>query len=95
MNIAFTKDADFSGMVDPTKFFPPYISEVIHKSYVDMNEEGTEVASVTMVVMAPTGSPRPVEIPAFRTDHPFLFIIQDSQTKSILFIRRVINPQKG
>jgi len=68
-----------------------YISAVIHKAYVDVNEEGTEAAAATGVLMAPRRVPEP---PTFRADHPFLFLIQDNHTGSILFIGRVIDPTK-
>jgi serpin B len=66
------------------------ISEVIHKAYVNVNEEGTEAAAATAVVitMAPTAT-RPI---FFRADHPFMFLIRDNRSGSILFIGRVTNP---
>ncbi|MDD1689755.1 MAG: serpin family protein [Methanoregula sp.] len=83
-------DADFSGM-DGTRYLS--IQEIIHQAYVDVNEEGTEAAAATAVVMwgkgaAPTGDP----IPVFRADHPFIFLIQDNTSGNILFIGRVENP---
>lgn len=90
MPTAFTPGAaDFSGM-DGTKNL--FISDVIHKAFIDVNEEGTEAAAATGVVMkasgvAPGGSP-----PVFRADHPFVFLIQDKETGTILFIGRVADP---
>jgi serpin B len=92
MPTAFTEGAaDFSGM-DGTKNL--YISDVIHKAFIDVNEEGTEAAAATAVVMdlamaAPGGNP---PVPEFRADHPFVFLIQDKETGTILFIGRVVNP---
>jgi len=87
---AFTPDvADFSGMNGKTDLF---ISAVIHKAYVDVNEEGTEAAAATGVTMRLT-SVGPSQIPVFRADHPFLFLIRDNKTDSILFIGRVMNPK--
>ena len=77
--------ADFSGMTGRRDLF---ISKVIHQAYVDVNEEGTEAAAATAVVLSK--GPRP---PAFVADHPFLFLIRDRQTGSILFIGRVANPK--
>lgn len=90
MPTAFTGDADFSGM-DGTKDLS--ISDVIHQAYVDVNEEGTEAAAATAVVMRLAGAPAsPDPIPVFRADHPFIFLIQDDETGSILFMGRVANP---
>ncbi len=83
-------DADFSGM-DGTKDL--YISEVIHQAFVEVSEEGTEAAAATAVIMdtAAPGQKTP-EIPVFRADHPFMFLIQEKDTGNILFLGRVINP---
>ncbi|MFB0525037.1 MAG: serpin family protein, partial [Phycisphaerae bacterium] len=81
--------ADFSGMNGKRDLF---ISAVIHKAYVDVNEEGTEAAAATAVTMKLT-SVGPSQIPIFRADHPFLFLIRDNQSGSILFIGRVTNPK--
>jgi serpin B len=84
---AFSSKADFSGMTGKRDLF---ISAVVHKAYVDVNEEGTEAAAATGVVMKLTsvGEPPPV----FKADHPFIFLIRDSQTGSILFMGRLANP---
>jgi serpin B len=84
------RKADFSGM-DGTHDL--YISKVVHKAYVDVDEEGTEAAAATGVVMTralaiPTEQP----IPVFRADHPFLFLIRDNETGSVLFLGRVVDP---
>lgn len=88
MTDAFTDGvADFSGM-DGTKNL--FISAVIHKAFVDVNEEGTEAAAATAVVVGVTSV---VEPPVFRADHPFLFLIRDTVSGSILFLGRVVNPR--
>ena len=72
------------------------ISEVYHQTFVALDEEGTEAAAVTAVTVMPTcmpGSP-PEPNPVFRADHPFLFLIRDNQTGSILFLGRVVDPGK-
>jgi len=89
MKDAFSSKADFSGINGKKDLF---ISAVIHKAYVEVNEEGTEAAAATGVVMKLT-SVGPVSIPVFRADHPFLFLIRDNQTGGILFIGRVANPK--
>jgi serpin B len=90
MPTAFTGNADFSGM-DGTKDL--LISDVIHQAFVDVNEEGTEAAAATAVVMKLAAAPaNPEPVPVFRADHPFIFLIQDDETGAILFIGRVVNP---
>ena len=84
---AFSKQADFSGM-DGTKDL--FISKVIHQAFVEVNEEGTEAAAATAVVME-LESIGP-SIAVFRADHPFIFLIQDNQSGNILFLGRVVNP---
>ncbi|MBD3189009.1 MAG: serpin family protein [Candidatus Heimdallarchaeota archaeon] len=88
---AFSEKADFSGMTDPTEFF---ISQVIHKAFVDVNEEGTEAAAVTAVAMVLASARLPPKIPVFRADHPFIFLIYDKPTGVILFMGRVMDPQE-
>jgi len=85
---AFGNAADFSGM-DGTKSL--YISAIIHQASVDVNEEGTEAAAATAVVMKLKALPLPP--PVFRADHPFVFLIRENQTGSILFIGRMANPK--
>ncbi len=86
---AFTRDADFSGMTGRRDLF---LSAVIHQAYVDVNEEGTEAAAATGAVMKIL-SAQPERIPIFRADHPFLFLIRDKTSDSILFLGRLMNPQ--
>jgi len=78
--------ADFSGMNGGTE--PLSISKVIHKAFVDVNEEGTEAAAATAVVVH--GG---MGAPTFRADRPFLFLIRDNKSGSILFMGRVVNPK--
>ncbi len=84
---AFSSKADFSGMTGNRDLF---ISAVVHKAYVDVNEEGTEAAAATGVVMKLTSVAPPP--PVFRADHPFVFLIRDNHTGSILFMGRLANP---
>jgi serpin B len=90
MPTAFSElDADFTGM-SPTDEL--YISEVIHQTFVEVAEYGTEAAAATAVVMKAT-SARPSEEPKFFTaDHPFIFIIQQKSTGNILFMGRMSDP---
>ena len=75
-----------------------FISAVRHKTFVEVNEKGTEAAAATSVAMAATKA-APFErpktrpfIPTFRADKPFLFAIYDSETNSVLFLGRVVKP---
>ena len=88
---AFDERADFSGM-DGRKWL--YISAVIHKAFVDVNERGTEAAAATAVVAKEKGIARHQRPPVFRADHPFLFVIRENRSGSILFLGRVANPQE-
>jgi serine protease inhibitor len=80
-------DADFSAM-DGTKSL--CIAAVLHKAFIAVNEEGTEAAAATAAVMADMGLSMPP--PIFRADHPFVFLIRENRTGSILFLGRVANP---
>jgi len=83
---AFGMGADFSGM-DGTKDL--FLSAVIHKAFVDVNEEGTEAAAATGAIMKLKAEMRPRN---FHADHPFLFVIRDCRTGAILFMGRVADP---
>lgn len=89
MPIAFTNTADFSGM-DGTRNL--YVSDVIHKAFVNVDEKGTEAAAATAVVMKVSAILHEKPVPVFRADHPFLFLIQDNDTGAILFAGRITNP---
>lgn len=80
--------ADFSGMDGRPGWL--YIGAVIHKAFVDVNEEGTEAAAATAVVIRTLAIAEPP--PVFRADHPFIFLIQENKTESILFMGRVTDP---
>jgi serpin B len=85
MGRVFTPEADFSGMTGGKGLF---ISLVIHKARVEVNEKGTEAAAATGVVM--TKGIRVSSI--FAADHPFVFLIRDQATGGILFMGRVVDP---
>ena len=84
MPIAFTGDADFSGMTGNRELS---ISDVVHKAFVAVDEAGTEAAAATAVIMKLTAAPEQVTI-----DRPFIFLIRDIDTGAILFVGRVLNP---
>jgi serpin B len=88
MPLAFSREADFSGMNGGKE--PLYISDAFHQAFVKVDEEGTEAAAATGVGMA-AASVRVA--PAFTADHPFVFVIRQNLTGSILFMGRVVSPQ--
>ncbi|MBN2150877.1 MAG: serpin family protein [Candidatus Lokiarchaeota archaeon] len=89
---AFVKGkADFSGLTGSPG---AYVSEVLHKAFVEVDEEGTKAAAVTAVMLAPGCAPgaRPPPNPVFRADHPFIFCIKDTRSGTMLFMGRVMEP---
>ena len=88
MPTAFSGDADLSGMDGTDNLL---VSDVVHKAFVDVNEEGTEAAAATGVVVN-IKSARPDTVPVFRADHPFVFLITEKESGTILFAGRVANP---
>ena len=94
MPLAFERaGSDFSGMTGKRDL---WISAVIHKAFVDVNEEGTEAAAATGVIMRNAMARRAEpEVPiVFRADHPFVFVIRDNASGAILFMGRVSDPTK-
>jgi serpin B len=87
MGVAFTPDADLSGMDGKRDLL---IQDVIHKAFVSVDEAGTEAAAATAVIVGATAMPaQPVEV---KIDRPFIFLIRDIPTGSIIFVGRVLNP---
>ncbi|APR84611.1 Serine protease inhibitor (serpin family) [Minicystis rosea] len=85
---AFTTDADFSGISAQSKLT---IRHVVHQATVDVDESGTEAAAATAVIGGDTAyNPDP---PSIKLDHPFLVVIRDKPTGTILFLGRVADPQ--
>jgi serpin B len=89
MPLAFSRQADFSGMSTQERLF---FSTVTHKTIVDVNEKGTEAAAVT-AFPGFSAYERPEQPVEFRADHPFVFLIWDRRTKSILFLGRLVDPR--
>lgn len=84
---AFGALTDFSGMTDVEQLF---IANVIHKAFVAVDEEGTEAAAATAVVVGATSAPgEPVVV---TVDRPFVFVVRDIPTGTILFLGRVVDP---
>jgi serpin B len=82
------EDADFSEMASE----PLFVSQVKQKSFVEVNEEGTEAAAVTTVAMQTSAIMKPIKPFEMIVDRPFLFVIADDQTKSILFMGVIYDP---
>jgi serpin B len=91
MPAAFTENADFSGMTGNRELF---ISDVIHKAFVSVDEKGTEAAAASAVVFGETAAGSPADQPVKVTiDRPFIFLIRDINTRAILFVGRVLYPR--
>jgi serine protease inhibitor len=91
LKIAFENEADFSGMA----LSKETISEVLHQATMDIDEEGTTAAAVTVIVPAPGSasglSPEPIKM---IMDRPFVFMLRDKQTGAILFLSAILNPEQ-
>lgn len=88
MPIAFTEDADFSGMTPRGKEL--FIRDVVHEGFISVDEEGTEAAAATAVIMEAVSAP--LVRAELTVDRPFVFLIRDDQTGAILFMGRVVDP---
>ncbi len=82
--------ADFSGMTGNRELA---ISAVIHKAFVDVSEKGTEAAAATAVTMTRSAMVARPQFVTFRADHPFLFLIRDLRSGSVLFLGRLVEPK--
>ncbi|HBC86849.1 MAG TPA: serpin family protein [Lentisphaeria bacterium] len=90
MKDAFISEkADFTGM-ELSKFL--YISLILHKAFVSVDEEGTEAAAATVVFAEAISAAPPAKL--FRADHPFIFTIRENSTRTILFMGRVVDPSR-
>jgi serpin B len=88
MPIAFTPNADFSSLTDESIC----IDKVIHKSFIDVTESGTEAAAATAVVMRQSMVMSPKLLVTFNANHPFVFLVRDNATGCILFMGKIMNP---
>ncbi|XP_020666693.3 alpha-1-antiproteinase [Pogona vitticeps] len=83
----FTNNADLSGI---TREHNLMVSKALHQSFVNVHENGTEAAATTVVEIVPTSLP-----PEVRINHPFLLLIHEAETSSILFMGKVRNPKEN
>jgi serpin B len=95
----YNTDKDFSQADDLAAKMPQklYVSKVLHKAFMEVNEKGTEAAAATAVLMARPTEAVPQSVPftpTFRADRPFVFLIRDVRTGSILFVGRLMNPRQ-
>ena len=86
MGIAFTDFADFSNISDTGLL----ISLVLHQAFIETNEEGTEAAAATIVGISTSAAPADPSI--LNIDHPFIFLIRETTTNTILFMGKVVDP---
>ncbi len=84
MEKAFSQQADFSGINGTGGLF---IDDVIHQSFVEVDEKGTEAAAATVVIINESAAGN-----FFFANKPFVFVIRDNRTNSILFIGKMMNP---
>ncbi len=89
LGVAFTDAADFSNITRETDLF---ISRVIHQTYIDVNEEGTEAAAATIVELRETSVQMPLSI---KFNRPFIYIIKENSSGAIMFMGKVGKPQAG
>ena len=90
MPTAFSDKADFSGISAKHGLM---IAQAVHKAFVDVSERGTEAAAATAVTIKRSAIIRePSPPPVFRADHPFIFLIRDTRSGSILFLGRLAIP---
>ena len=82
----------FTGMNEAPEARTLALSAVAHKAFAEVNEEGTEAAAATAVAAVATAARLEPPIPTFRADRPFLFLIRDRQSDTILFLGRMVNP---
>ncbi len=95
MPMAFTRgQADFTALTDSPQAKELFLSAVIHKAFIDVNEKGTEAAAATAVTIQTLGAMvAPEEPKLLRIDRPFLFAIRDRESGTVLFMGRVMDPR--
>ncbi|MCX5873809.1 MAG: serpin family protein [Deltaproteobacteria bacterium] len=86
-----SRDANFGGIA-PQSNKPLYLSSVVQKAFLEVNEEGTEAAAATLIEVPDSISVRAPMLKVFQADHPFIFLIRENLTGTILFIGRVSEP---
>lgn len=91
LSAAFTKDANFSGFGDAAGV---HLGPVVHRAWVAFHEAGTDAAAATISPLGTTSVPEPKPKAEVVADRPFVFLIQDVKTGTILFLGRVADPRR-
>ena len=87
---------DFKGMIDSLESEKVFVSKILHGSFIEVNEEGTEAASFTIFDLPVTCSQYgPPPLPSFVADHPFIFMIREEISGVVFFVGVVLNPLYG
>lgn len=86
MSVAFSSDADFSGINGSGGLA---ITDVVHDAFVKVDEEGTEAAAATAVIIGETSAPVPIDV---TIDRPFIFLVRHRVTAELLFLGRIVDP---
>jgi serpin B len=89
MKLAFTPNANFSGITGNSDL---YINKAVHQTFINVDEKGTEAAAATAISMNLTSAPDPEPPYVFKADHPFIYVIMDRSTGTILFMGRLSKP---
>ena len=87
MPVAFSMNADLSGMTGNQELF---IQDVVHKAFIALDEAGTEAAAATAVIIGLKSAP--LKAINMTVDSPYIFLIRDINTGTILFLGRIMNP---
>jgi len=90
----FSNEADLTEMVDSSAGQGLCVSSIFHKSFIEVNEEGTEAAAASAGVIALRGIDFPTKID-FVADHPFLFLIREDMTGVVMFVGHVLDPSQA
>ncbi|XP_020552141.1 serpin-Z1C-like isoform X2 [Sesamum indicum] len=90
LDLPFTNLAEFNEMVDPPCSNRLCISKIFHKSFIEVNEEGTEAAASTATTFVLFSATFPTA--SFRADHPFIFMVREEASKVVFFTGAVLNP---
>jgi serpin B len=93
---AFSSEhADFSKLVKPGHALRPCITSVLQKTYMDVNEEGTEAAAVTAIMIGSRAVRLDDEPKVFTVDRPFVIALRNNNTGELLFLGEIVNPKAG
>ncbi|WVZ59825.1 hypothetical protein U9M48_009919 [Paspalum notatum var. saurae] len=92
LQLPFSPEADLSELVDSSEGQNLSVSSIFHKSFVEVNEEGTEAAAASAVTVVLRSLDMPMTPVDFVADHPFLFLIREDMTGVVLFVGHVVNP---